>query len=236
MIHLRRLYSKELNAYFNTPSAYIIAVAFLLITGYFFTQSLFLAGLADIRPFVDLAPLLLVFFVPGVTMRLFAEEAKSGTLDLLLALPVSYGEVLMAKFLAAFSLMTATLTLTLIYPLSLAFLGKIDPGAVAGAYIGLVATGGVLVAAGLLASSLTRNQVVAFIIGFVPGFVFYLLGKVSAYIPLWLAPLVDFLGFDSHLDSLGRGVFDSRDLVYYLTITAFFLLLAHTRMKLVRAS
>ena len=232
---LRSLYFKELGAYFYNPAAYIVAIVFLLIAGYLFTQPLFLINQADIRPFTELAPLLLIFFVPAITMRLFAEEAKGGTLELLLTLPVQEWEVLASKFLAAVTLLAFTLALTAAYPISVAFLGNVDYGAIVGSYLGLLLTGALLAGAGVFASSLTRNQVVAFIIAFLISFALYLLGKTSTYLPFALSRVADFVGLDSHLDALSRGVVDTRDVVYYLTFTGFFLFLTQIRLGLARS-
>lgn len=231
----KALYRRETGAYFNAPTAYITAVVFLLIAGFLFAQPLFLAGQASIRSFVDLAPLLLTFFMPALTMRHFAEEYKSGTIEILLTFPVGDWEVLAAKFLATLTLLAATLALTLAYPLAVGLLGRLDWGAVAGAYVGLLLTGALLAAAGMFASTLTRNQVVAFILGFVIAFALFLAGKVGVTLPLALTPLTDYLGLDSHLDNLARGVFDTRDLVYYLSGTGFFLFLCQVRLWLTRS-
>jgi len=229
------LYAKELRAYFHNPAAYIVSVVFLLIAGYLFTQPLFLINQADIRSFTELAPLLLVFFVPAVTMRLFAEEAKEGTLELLMTLPVQEWQVLLAKFFAAWTLLAFTLALTAAYPISVAMLGRVDAGAIVGSYLGLMLTGALLAGAGIFASSLTRNQVVAFIIAFLISFGLYLCGKTSTYLPLALARVADFVGLDSHLDALSRGVIDSRDLLYYATCTGLFLFLTQVRLTLARS-
>ncbi len=233
---LRALCSKELRAYFDNPAAYVISIIFLLVTGYVFTQPLFVINEADIRPFVELVPLLLIFFAPAVTMRLFSEEAKTGTLELLLALPVTEWEILSAKFAAATALIASMLALTWVYPVSISLLGRVDPGAIYLAYLGLLLTGALLAAAGTFASTLTSNQVVAFVAAFSIGFVLYTLGKLGPFVPLRLSPLVDFLGWDSHLDNLARGVLDARDVVYYLSGAGLFLFLAHERLKRVRSA
>lgn len=229
------LYRKELSAYFNTPLAYIVATAFLVITGYLFSQPLFLINQATIAPFVDLVPLLLTFFVPAISMRLLAEETKQGTIEVLLTFPVRDWEVLLSKFLAAGTLLCAVLASTAAYPISVGLLGRLDYGAVLGAYLGLVLTGALLAAAGLFASALTRNQVVAFIIAFLIGFTLYLIGKVDAFLPLSLGPAADFAGLDAHVGNLARGVLDSRDLLYYLTGIGLFLFLAQGRLWMGRA-
>lgn len=231
---LKALYLKETAAYFNAPTAYILAVVFLLITGYFFAWPLFLNKQSSIDSFTDFAPLLIIFLMPAVTMKHISEEAKTGTLEILMTFPVKDWEIVLSKFLSAMTVLAMTLGLTLAYPLSVAFLGKLDPGAVAGAYLGLFFTGGMLAAAGLFASSLTRNQVVAFIIAFLIGFVLFVMGKISQFIPIGLLPVIDFIGFDSHLSNLSRGIFDTRDLLYYFSMSGFFLFAAQIRLWLVR--
>jgi gliding motility-associated transport system permease protein len=235
MRSLAALYRRELAAYFHTPTAYVLSVVFLLITGYFFATPLFLTGQASIAGFTDLAPMLLAFLVPAITMRHFSEEFKSGTMEVLMTFPVRDWEIVAAKFLAAETLLCAMLACTLVYPISVSFLGSLDWGGVAGAYAGLALTGAVLIAAGMFASSLTRNQIIAFIVGVLLTFTLFALGKVGDLMPLRLSPLTDYLGLDAHLASLSRGVLDTRDLLYYASGTGLFLFLAQVRLWLLRS-
>ena len=228
------LLRKELRAYFDTPAAYVVSVVMLLISGWLFAQPLFLVNLATLAGLADNLQLLLVFFVPALAMRLYAEEQRAGTLETLSALPVSDLEVLAAKFLSALAVLTFMLAGTLFFPATLSLLGDPDWGATAGAYAGLWLEGAALAAAGLWASSLTRNQVVAFITAFLIGFVLFLVGKVQPLLPPAAAPLLGFLGFDSHLETLSRGVLDTRDLVYFASLAGFFLHLTHLRRTLHR--
>ena len=224
---LRALYVNECRAYFDTPAAYVVTIVILLISGYLFAAPLFVQNLAVLSAFTDLAPLLMLFFVPAVTMRLYADESKSGTLEVLGTLPAEDVDVLAAKFLAAMTLVSFMLAGTLLYPATLAALGSPDWGGVLGSYAGLWLTAAVLAAVGLWASSLTRNQVVAFIVAFLLSFALFLIGKVHDYIPLALTGLTDFLGLDLHLGRLSRGVIDTRDLLYYASASGYFLYLAY---------
>lgn len=224
------LYRKELRAYFDTPAAYVVTIVLLLISGYLFASPMFLHGRAVLDPFVSVAPLLLLFFIPAITMRLYSEELKSGTMEILATLPVGDEEILAAKLLGAMSLVSFMLAGTLVFPLTLSRLGSPDWGAVAGAYAGIWLTAGVLTSIGLWASSMTRNQVVAFILAFLFSFTLFLIGKVPDYLPQGLTATADFIGLDSHLDRIGRGVFDSRDILYYATMSGFFLYLAYLNM------
>jgi len=224
------LYKKEARAFFATPAAYIVSVVFLLITGYLFASPLFIIGQASLESFTGLAPLLLTFFVPAVTMRLFSEEHKSGTLELLLTLPARDRELVLSKFLAALSVVWSTLTLTLAYPAAVGALGGLDGGAVLGTYLALGFSTALMAAIGLFASAMTRNQIVAFIIAFLACFFLYAVGKLETLAPEGLAPLAHFIGLDSHFDSMARGVLDTRDLLYYASGTGLFLHLAQVRL------
>ena len=226
------LYAKETRAYFNTPAAYIIAVAFLLITGYLLAQPLFLVGQASVGGLLELAPLLLTFFVPAVTMRLFSEEQKSGTIELLQTLPVEDHHILLAKYLAAVTLLWGVIALTALYPLVVGLLGPLDWGATAAGYLGLALAAATLAAIGTFASAMTRNQVVAFIIGFALAFTLYLVGKLDAFIPPALSSVVDFIGLDSHMHNMAKGVVDTRDLLYFATLSASFLFMTQVRLWL----
>jgi ABC-2 type transport system permease protein len=219
----RTLYLKELRSYFDNFTAYAVTIVLLLVSGYLFASPLFLAGAAELSAFTETAPLLLVFFMPAVTMRLYSEEYKDGTIEILNSLPVADPQVLAAKYLAALTLAAFMLAGTLAYPVTLFAFGEPDPGALAGAYLGLWLTSAMLAAAGVWASALTRNQALAFIASFLAGFVLFLAGKVGVFMPPALAGAADFIGLDSHLGNLSRGVLDTRDLLYYAGFTAFFL-------------
>ena len=221
---------RELRAYFDSPVAYIVIVVFLLVSGWMFFSTLFLYDRADMRPFFTPSPfspsMLLVILAPAITMRLVAEERKSGTLELLLTMPVRDGEIILGKFLAALALVAVALLLTLAYPLSVARLGDLDWGPVFAGYLGMSLFAAALLAVGLFCSTLTENQIVAFIISFLLCAALYYIYWLQFFVPPVLAPLVEFLSVSSHLDSLARGVVDTRNVVYYLSLTAAGLLLA----------
>jgi len=230
------LLRKEIRSIFDTPTAYVVTIVLLLISGYLFASPLFLENRAILTGFTDTAPLLFLFFIPAITMRLYAEEDKSGTLELLATLPVRDGVVLAAKYFGAMSLVAFMLAGSMVYPATLFLLGRPDWGAIAGAYVGLFLTGSVLTAIGLWASSMTRNQIISFIIAFLLSFGLYLLGKIHLFVPPEIASITDFIGLDTHLASIARGVFDSRDLLYYMSMTGFFLYLTFLNVHARRVS
>lgn len=197
-------------------------VAFLLVNGFFFSISLFLNNQATIAGFVSNIPLFFLFFIPAITMRLFSEEVKSGTIEILTTLPIRDYEIIVGKYLSAFALMSVALILTVIHPVTVSFIGDIDFGRVLGTYLGLFLLGASFISVGIFSSSLTKNQIVAFIICFFICFAFFIIGKLLIVIPVGLVPLIGFLGIDSHFENIAKGIIDSRDLVYYFSVIGFF--------------
>jgi gliding motility-associated transport system permease protein len=221
---------RELHAYFDAPVAYIVLVSFLLVAGWMYFSSLFLLDRADMRMFFTPSPfspsMLLVILAPAVTMRLVAEEYKTGTIELLMTMPVRDGEVIAGKFLASFILLAVALALTLAYPITVGRLGALDWGPVLSGYLGLLLFAGSLLAIGLACSTLTDNQIVAFIIAFLVSATLYYVYWLQFFVPPFLAPLMDYLSVSSHLANMARGVVDSRDVLFYLSLIAGGLLLA----------
>jgi ABC-2 type transport system permease protein len=231
MHNILPIYRKELKSYFNSAIAYIVIVVFLLIAGWFFTSNMFLINVATMRIVFEIIPLIFLFFVPAITMRSLSEEKKSGTLELLVTKPVKDIEIIAGKFLAAWTLMAIALVPTFVYWITIGSLGSLDNGPVIGGYIGLLLMGGVYIGIGVFASSLTENQVVAFIIAFLIVFVFFMFDKILIYVPEGLTSIVEYLGVDYHFSNIARGVIDSRDIFYYLSAITFTLLMAKTAME-----
>jgi ABC-2 type transport system permease protein len=220
------IFKKEVRSYFNSAVAYVVIVVFLAIVGWLYTSSMFLVNVASLRMMFEWIPLVFLFVVPAVTMRLLAEEKKAGTIELLTTKPLHDWEIVAGKFLAAWALIGVTLLPTLIYYITVAFLGEIDNGPVIGGYLGLLLMAGVYVAIGLLASSLTENQIVAFIIGLLLMFAFFMMDKVLIFVPDFMTSVVEYLGIDFHFSNIARGVIDSRDIVYFCSILGFTLYLS----------
>jgi len=223
--NINAIMRREVKSYFNSAIAYVVIVVFLAIVGWFHTSNLFLSNVATMRLLFELVPIVFLFVVPAITMKLLSEEKKSGTIELLTTKPLHDTEIVLGKFLAAWALIGVALLLTLVYYVTIASLGKIDNGPVLGGYLGLMLMAGVYVAIGLLASSLTENQVIAFIIGFVFVFALFMFDKVLIYIPDTLASIVEFLGIDYHFGNVARGVIDTRDIIYFLSLLGFMLYL-----------
>lgn len=217
---------REIRTYFNSPVAYIVVPVFVIITGYLFFTQLFLEKQADMRGFFNIMPLLFMFMIPAITMRLLADEKSSGTLELLITMPVRDWEVVAGKFLAAMALLCTAIGLTLVFAITVKSLGPLDRGPTIGGYLGLVLMGGAYVSIGVMASALTRNSIVSFIVAFAISFALYLLGRLTQFLPQALQKLVAFLSIDGHFENIGRGVVDSRDVIYYLSVMTVCLLIA----------
>lgn len=219
MRNVRAIAVRELHAYFNSPMAYIVVCAFLLLAGWLYFTPLFVAGTSSMRSFFAIAPILFVVFAPAVAMRLISEEVRSGTLELLTTMPVRDHEVILGKFLAGLAVIAAALAMTLFWALSVEAIGDLDWGPVAGGYLGLLLCAAALVAIGLMTSASSRNQIVAFILALVICLVLWLLDKITFFVPGALAGLVEYLSIDYHFRNIARGVIDTRDVLYYLSVT-----------------
>ena len=221
---------KDLREFFDAPAAYIVVVVFLLVTGWMFFSQLFLFQRADARALFAPSPfspsMLVVILAPAVAMRLIAEERKTGTIELLTTMPVTDGQVILGKFLAAFVLLAVALGLTVVYPVTVSLIGPLDWGPVVSGYVGMLLFAGSLLAVGLACSTLTESQIVAFIVGFIVCAVLYYVYWLQFFLPQGIAPIVEFLSVSFHLDNMARGVIDSRDVVYYVSLTAAALVLA----------
>lgn len=213
------IFKKEFTAYFVSPIGYIVISIFLLVTGWFFFTTFFLYNQANLRNFFALLPITFSFVVPAVTMRLFAEELNVGSYEILLTMPVTFLDVVLGKFLAAVVFVATMLIPTLAYPITVSFLGQLDWGPVVAGYTGAVLLGAAFSAIGLFASSLTRNQIIAFIIGMAICFGLTLIDKMLFFLPQSLLGFLEYLGADFHFENVSKGVIDSRDILYFLSVS-----------------
>lgn len=216
---------KEFRSYFDSPVAYVVITLFLLIAGWQFSTTLFLSNTADLRNLFSIIRFILLFFIPALSMRLIAEEKRLGTIELLMTLPIKDWQLVIGKFLAAYLLVTVTILLTLIHYITISFLGEPDFGAMVGGYIGLILVVGVYLSIGIFTSSLTQNQIVAFIIAFVIIFILFIIDKVIFFFPGYIANLLEYVSIDYHFNNIARGVIDSRNLIYYFSMMFLFLFL-----------
>ena len=224
MRNIKAIYFKEMRSYFNSPMAYIFLVIFAVINGYFFTQTFFLFNQSDMRSLFNIIPLVYLFFIPAITMSLIAREKNLGTMEIMSTLPLKDLDFVAGKFLAALSLVLVGLLITLVHFFTLTQVGtNVDYGAVFTGYLGLALVGAVYSSVGTFASSVTDNQVVAFIIGIFIVIIFFLMDKMLMFVPISLSGIIQYLSVDYHLSNISRGVIDSRNLIYFASVVGFFL-------------
>jgi ABC-2 type transport system permease protein len=225
------IFRKEFSAYFISPIAYIVISIFLLVTGWLFFATFFLFNQANLRTFYTLLPVVFAFVIPAITMRLISEELNIGSDEILLTMPVTYGDVIIGKFLASVALIMVMLIPTLAYPLTVSFIGQLDWGPVVGGYVGAVFMGAAFSAVGLFASALTRNQIIAFIIGLAICFTLTLIDKMLFFLPQSLLGVFSYLGADFHFQNIAKGIIDSRDILYFMSICFVGLFGAHLALN-----
>jgi ABC-2 type transport system permease protein len=237
---------KEIRSYFNSPIAYVVITAFLIIAGWFFYTSMAFYSLLSFQamqnPYLQsqlnitevvVRPLFggnltiwLVILLPAVSMRLLSEEKKSGTIELLLTYPVTNFEVMLGKYLSSLGVFAAMLLLTGLYPLLMFWVSQPEWGPLVSSYMGLLLMGASFLALGLFASSLTENQIVAYVVGIAACLFFWIIGWAAAFTEGFTKELVTYISLTQHLNSFRKGVIDTADLAYYVIFVAFFLFCA----------
>jgi len=236
------LLKKEVNNFFSSITGYIVIIVFLVVNSLFIwvfpgNNNILDGGYATLDSLFAIAPWIFLFLVPAVTMRMFADEKRSGTIELLLTRPLSDFQIIFAKYLAALILVLFSLLPTLIYFYSVYQLGNpvgnIDTGGTWGSYIGLFFLAAIYVAIGILSSSITDNQIVAFIIGILFCFIAYIGFDFISGLKFFKSTeaLIINLGINEHYKSMSRGVIDSRDMIYFVSVIAFFLLITKTILQ-----
>jgi len=217
---------RELDAYFASPIAYVVSAAILAIFGYFFSIILFFSKQASLRQLFSQITVVFIFVIPLLTMRLLAEERRSGTIELLLTSPVRDWEVILGKFLASFGLYVLMLVPTLYYVLVLKIFGNPDGGPIVSVYLGLLLLGAALLSLGTFASALTSNQIVSAMLGVGLILIWWLIPSAAEFVNEPAKGILTYLGLSSHFFDLAKGVIDTRDVVFYLSVIAGALFLA----------
>ena len=219
MIQCYNIFKKEFKAYFISPIAYIVISVFLLVTGWFFFSTFFIYNQADMRGFFTLLPLVFAFIVPAITMRLFSEELNVGSYEILMTMPVTFTDAVLGKFAAAVAFIAAMLIPTLSYPIFISFIGQLDWGPVIGGYIGALLLGATFSAVGIFSSSLTKNQIIAFIIGMAICFALTLVERMLFWVPDVIVDVVEQIGANYHFQNISKGIIDSRDILYFISMS-----------------
>ncbi len=225
------IFRRELGAYFNSAIAYIFIIVFLLVNSVLYMSSFFIAQNADMRAFFGLMPIILLVFLPAITMRLWAEDKKSGTIELLMTFPMPSYHIVLGKFLAGYLFFLIALAGTLPIPAMLSMLGNPDTGPIYGGYFGTALVGAFYLSVGIFVSGVSKDQIVAFIVGMVVCFVLYISGSgfISVQVDGWVPGLGTFIsnyiGLAHHFDSIQRGILDVKDVAYFISMAALFLFL-----------
>jgi ABC-2 type transport system permease protein len=226
---------RELASYFDSLIAYVIIIIFLGLSGFFtwlFGNNIFYTGQADLGIFFSISYWTLFFFIPAITMRTLSEEIRSGTFEMLCTKAVSDGQIVAGKFLACFILVIVALVCTLPYYFTVSSLGPIDHGAVIGGYFGLLFISAMYVSIGVFASSITNNQIIAYLVAlFISMFFHLLFDMLGEEFRGNIGSAFDFLSARSHFDSISRGIIDSRDIIYFLSLIVLGLFLAQTMLS-----
>lgn len=220
MKNINNIFKKEFKSYFFSPIAYIVISIFLLVVGWLFFSTFFLNRQANLSGFFSILPVTLAFIIPAVTMRLFSEEINIGSYEILLTMPVTFRDIIVGKFLAALAFVGVMLAPTVIYAVTVSFMGKLDWGPVIGGYIGALLLGASYCAIGILASSITRNQVIAFITAMsICVFFTLLIDFLIFFLPNAFVGFFQYMSASFHFQNIAKGVIDSRDILYFLSVS-----------------
>ncbi|NLE47230.1 MAG: ABC transporter permease subunit [Sandaracinaceae bacterium] len=210
--------SRQFRSFFNGPTAYIVLALVLFSLGFLFWETFFLYDRASLREMFNLLRAILVVATPALTMGLIAEEKRTGTIELLLTMPVTDRQVLLGKYLGVLAFFMVLIALTFPYAITVATLGPLDWGPVFSGYLGLFLQGAAMLAIGLMASTISDNQIVAFFVGLMLIAAFAMIGMLLPLLPVPIASIAEYVSFTYHFDGLSRGVIDLRAILYYLSI------------------
>ena len=225
------IFRREMSAYFHSPIAYIFIVVFLVLTTLFYTNGFFLAGVADMRDFFGTLPLFLLFFIPALSMRLWAEDQRLGTFELLMTLPMRPSTIVLGKYLAGLAFYAIALAGTLTIPATLAWLGDPDIGAILCGYLGSVLLGGLFLAVGIFISGFFKDQITAFVLAFLACASFVVVGTqfsvavLDGWIPNFGTFLSQAFSVAAHFDGIQRGVIGLDDVMFFVSLSTVFLVL-----------
>ncbi len=230
LMRIKAIIKREFISYFESPVAYVFIISFLVLLGFltFFVSNLYEYKQADLRPFFFWHPWVFLLLVPAVTMRLWAEERRTGTIETLFTLPITMSEAILGKFLAAWAFMTIIIVCTFPVVLTVAYLGNPDKGAILGGYIGSFLMAGAYLSIGVLTSAMTKNQVISFVLSIILCLFLALAGfppviKLMSFAPAAIVEAIASMGFIPHFESFQKGIADLRDITYFLSVIIFML-------------
>lgn len=215
---IKTIIRKEFLSFFYSPVGFIVIAIYLLVSGWFLFSTIFLAKSVTLRDFFMLMPPILAFIIPALTMKSYSEEFKTGSIEILGTQPVESMEVAIGKFIATWLFVLVMLLPTLSYPITLSTIGDLDGGLVFSGYIGAILLSGAFTALGILASTFTQNQIVAFLIGATICFFLTIIDGMVILLPKFIASIIQYISTGYHFENISRGILDSRDILYFLSI------------------
>ncbi len=222
---------RELSAYFTAPAAYITGGLFLILTGLIFFSTFFIIKRSELRPFFNLLPYVLSIFVPALTMRIFAEEKKSGSFETLMTMPVTEFQVVAGKYLAALISAAVMVAPTVFYAVTVRIFGEIDYGPVIGGYTGTVFLCAAYSAIGVYCSACTKNQILAFFESLAISILLTAAGKYVLFLPAGIVKFISFISIGTHFDAIAKGIVDSRDIIYFASLISIFIMLTVRKLQ-----
>ncbi len=219
---------REFNAYFTSPIAYVAISVFLVVVGlkFFIVDEFFEVGQASLRSLFELLPIFFLFYLPAISMRLVAEEKRAGTFELIMTLPVTDGQIVLGKYLGALGFLVVTLLLTVSYPALIGVLGNPDAGIIAGSYLGIFLLGAAYLALGIMTSAWTTNQIVGYVLGAVLAALLYFQERLVGLFWAGARGALEAASMGAHYANFTKGVVDTRDLVFFVSVITFALLVA----------
>lgn len=228
MRNIWTLAKREFAAYFGSPIAYVAITVFLAVVGvkFFIVDDFFKNGEASLRGFFELVPLFFVFYLPAIAMRSVSEEKRQGTFELLVTLPISDAEIILGKYFGSLLFLIVSIIATFIYPLIIHTIGKPDLGATIGGYLGLLLVGAAFLAAGIMASTWSKTQIVSYILGAVICAIFFFTERIVGVFWEGARDAVAYISFDSHYSSFTRGIMAVKDILFFVSMTALFLIVS----------
>jgi len=223
--NIKAIYYREIQTAFNSPMAYIFLFVFAVVSGYFFTSPFFLIGQSDLRGLFSIIPLLYIILIPAITMGMVSRDWNIGTMEIMTTLPITDYEYIIGKFLSAITIILTSLAFTIVHVLTVYRFGtEIDTGAIICGYFGLILLGTFYSSIGIFASSLTDNQVYALLTSFSIVLLFFMMDKVLIFVPSpTIAGLMQYMSVDFHLSNISRGVLDTRNIIYFLSMSFLFM-------------
>ena len=228
---VKEIVKKEISQYYHSPVAYIVLAFYLIVSGVFFWTIFFLQNQAELRLYFSMLPWVFTFIVPAITMRIFAEEISNGTYETLVTLPITLEEIVIGKFLAVCLFVLSMLFFIFPYAISIDLVGSLDWGPVFTGFVGAFFLAASYAAIGIYCSSLTKNQIVAFIVSLFICLAFFLVDKFFNFLPQGLLKVVAFFSSDKHFKSISKGVLDLRDLGFFMLLVFAFLRLTYENLK-----